>query len=112
MNNNSEQADFYKIYENNVMVKYLTLYNNDDLNHYIESNKVIPNNLEGVEVLIGFLVNKQTGAFSRLCFYSEISIGQIEDETKADGTINFDNPYETELNETNKPENAIDNLSL
>jgi hypothetical protein len=102
MNTNSEIADFYKIKENNIMIKYLTLYDNETLEHYIESNKVIPNNLEGVEVLIGFLVNKQTGAFSRLCFYSEITIGEnILDNSESNEILN-------ELDNTNNVKLQID----
>jgi hypothetical protein len=78
--NINERADFYKILSNNVMIRYLTIYNNDDLTSLIESNKVIPNNLDNVEVLIGFLIDNRTSIPSRLCFYSEITIGEIEDE--------------------------------
>jgi len=77
--NPSERVEFYKVMSNDMMIKLATIHDKSLVEDMINENKILPRDISNVDAIIGFIVNNQTNALTRICYWNVIEI-EIEEK--------------------------------
>jgi hypothetical protein len=90
--NLSERVDFYRVLENNRLIKLCQSYDSDFINNIINNDNILnlisKDLLKQTEAVLGFVKNEKTLELSSVCYYKiiELEIGDENDkETDKEG---------------------------